>query len=97
MLYHTNIVRPRKKSLFVSCNRLKKNKVRRLVKKIFLQYFFDQKYVFYACFTLIGTWEGRRKFRVGIFLNKNLLGRVTGNKQLFSGLTEVPIKEPAYS
>ena len=26
---------------------------------------------------------GRKNFRVGIFLNKNLLGQGTGNKQLF--------------
>ena len=39
--------------------------------------------MFYACFTLIGSLEGRKHFRVGIFLNKNLLwSRVTGNKQL---------------
>ena len=30
---------------------------------------------------------GGKNFRVGIFLNKNLLGsRVTGNKELFLGL-----------
>ena len=40
--------------------------------------------MFYACFTLIESWEGGKNFRVGTFLNKNLLGyRVTGNKQLF--------------
>ena len=31
--------------------------------------------MFYACFTLIGSWEGGKNFRVGIFLNKNLLGK----------------------
>ena len=36
--------------------------------------FFGQKCVFYACFTMIGSWEGRKNFRVGISLNKNLLG-----------------------
>ena len=30
--------------------------------------------MFYACFTLIGSWEGSKNFKVGIFLNKNLLG-----------------------
>ena len=40
----------------------------------FLHYFFGQKCVFYACFTLIQSWKGRKKFRVGIILNKNLLG-----------------------
>ena len=38
--------------------------------------------MFYACFMLIGSWEGDKNFRIGIFLNKNLLG-LTGNKQLF--------------
>ena len=37
---------------------------------IFFDNFFGQKYVFYACFTLIGSWEGGKNFRVGIFLNK---------------------------
>ena len=32
------------------------------------------KCVFYACFTLIGSWEGDKNFRVGIYLNENLLG-----------------------
>ena len=30
----------------------------------FFHYFFGQKCVFYACFTLIGSWEGRKNFRV---------------------------------
>ena len=64
----------KKKILFVSCNGLKKNWIGRSVKKIILHYFFGQKCVFYACFTLIGSWEGGKNFRVGIFLNKNLLG-----------------------
>ena len=29
--------------------------------------------MFYARFTLIGSWEGKKNFGVGIFLNKNLL------------------------
>ena len=33
-----------------------------------------KKCVFYACFTLIGSWEGGKNLRVGIFLNKNLFG-----------------------
>ena len=65
--------RPKKK-LFVSCNGPKKNRVGRSVKKIILHYFFGQKCVFYACFTLIGSWEGGKNLRVGIFLIKNLLG-----------------------
>ena len=37
------------------------------VKKIW-DYFLVQKCVFYACFMLIGTWEGAKKpIRVGIF------------------------------
>ena len=30
--------------------------------------------MFYACFSLIGSWEGKKNFRVGNILNKNLLG-----------------------
>ena len=64
----------KKKILFVSCNGLIKNRVGRSVKKYFLHYFFGHKCVFYACFMLIGSWEGLKNFRVGINLNKNLLG-----------------------
>ena len=63
-----------KKKVFVSCNGPKKNRVGRSVKRFFLHYFFGQKCVFYACFWLIGSWEGEKNFGVGIFLNKNLLG-----------------------
>ena len=43
--------------------------------------------MFYACFTLIGSWEGKKNFRVGNILNKNLLGLgYRKNKQLFLGL-----------
>ena len=67
-------LRPKKMKLFVSCNGPGKNREGRSVKNFFLHYFFGQKCVFYACFTLIGSWEGGKNFRVGIFLNKNLLG-----------------------
>ena len=50
----------KKKILFVSCNGPKKNRVGRSVKKMF----FGQKCVFYACFTLIWSWEGGKNFRV---------------------------------
>ena len=60
------------KKLFVSCNGLKKNRVGRSIKKYILDYSLGQKCVFYACFILIGSWEGGKNFRVGIFLNKNL-------------------------
>ena len=60
--------------LFVFCNGLRKKRVGRSEINIFLHYFFGQKCVFYACFTFIGSWEGGKIFRVGIFLNKNLLG-----------------------
>ena len=63
-----------KTKLFVSCSGLKKNRVGRSVKKKILFDFFGQKCVFYACFTLIGSWEGGKNFGVRIFLNKNLLG-----------------------
>ena len=59
----------KKKILFVSWNGLKKNRVGRSVKKIFCR-----KCVFYACFLLIWSCEGGKNFRVGIILNKNLLG-----------------------
>ena len=62
-----------KKKLFVSCNGPKKRRVGRSVKKYF-DNFFGQKCEFDACFTLIGSWEGGKNFRVGIFMNKNLLG-----------------------
>ena len=44
------------------------------VKKNWRDYSFGQKCVFYACFMLIKSWEGGKNFRVGTFLNKNLLG-----------------------
>ena len=65
---------PKKRNLFVSCNGLKKNRVGRSAIFFFLHYFFGQKCVFYACFMLIGSWEGGKNFRVGIFLKINLLG-----------------------
>ena len=39
--------------------------------------------MFYACFTLIGSWEGQKNFRVGIFLNKNLLGQCYRKQKTF--------------
>ena len=45
-----------------------------MVKDFVLDSFFGQKCVFYACFTMIGSWEGGKNVRVGIILNKNLLG-----------------------
>ena len=38
-----------------------------------MHFFLGQKCVFYACFTLIGSWEGEKNLRVGIFLNKKLV------------------------
>ena len=62
--------------MFVSCNgpQKKLDILGRSVKKHFFGYFFAQKFVFHACFTLIRSKEGGKNFRVGIFLNKNLLG-----------------------
>ena len=71
--FHQSTLRPRKKK-FVSCNGLKKIGYRRLVGKKKLHYLFGQKCVFHVCFMLIGSWEVGKNFRVGIFLNKNLLG-----------------------
>ena len=43
--------------------------------------------MFYACFALIGSWEGGKKFMSRDFKKiKICKGRVTGNKQLFLGL-----------
>ena len=43
----------------------KKKRVGRSVKKC-LDYLFVQKCEFYACFILIGSWNGRKNSRVGI-------------------------------
>ena len=61
-----------KKCLFPVTGR--KKRVGRLVNNIFFWIIFLVKTVFYACFTMIWTWEGGKNFRVGTFLNKNLLG-----------------------
>ena len=44
----------------------KKNRVGRSAIFFFLHYFFGHC-VFYACFTLIGSWEGGKNFKVGNF------------------------------
>ena len=59
------------KIVFVSCNSPEKNRVGGSVKRILI--IFLIKNVFYACFMLIGGWEGGKNFGVGISLNKNLL------------------------
>ena len=66
-------LRPKKRNCLFPVT-VEKNRVGRSVKSFFFALFFGQKCVFYACFTLIGSWEGGKNFRVGIFLNKNLLG-----------------------
>ena len=66
------MIRPKKRIFLFPVTVRKKNRVGRSVKTFFLHYFFGQKCVFYACFTLIGSWEGGKN--LGIFLNKNLLG-----------------------
>ena len=38
-----------------------RKKCRLVGKKFFLHYFFGQKCVFYACFSLIGSWEVKQK------------------------------------
>ena len=69
-----NKLKDKKKILFVSYNGLKKNRVGRLVKKNCFELFFWSKMCVLCMFYV--DWElGRRKnLRVGIFLNKNLLG-----------------------
>ena len=65
----------KKRNCLFYCNGPKKNRVGRSAKTFFFHFFFGQKCVFYACFTLIGSyWEGEKNFGVGIFLDKNLLG-----------------------
>ena len=80
--------RPRKN---IGCflQRPEKEWIGKSVKIIILDYFLGQICVFHACFTLIWCWDGGKNFRVGISLNKNLLGysyRNTGNKELCLGL-----------
>ena len=60
------LFRPKKINCLFPVMVRKKNRVGRSVKNI-LHYFFGQKCVFYACFTLIGSWMGDKNFRVGIF------------------------------
>ena len=38
--------------------------------------------IFYACLMFIGSLKGRKNFKVGFLLSKNLLGLITGNRQL---------------
>ena len=69
-----NSLRPRKNSCLFPVT-VRKNRVGRSVKYLFLDNIFVQKCLYYACFMLIGSWRGRKNFRVGNFyLSKNLLG-----------------------
>ena len=43
-----------------------------MIKK--MDIFFSKKCVFYACFTLIESWEDGENLRVGICWDKNLSG-----------------------
>ena len=71
--FEPSLVRTKKRNCLFPVT-VRKNRVGRLVKSLFFHYFFGQKCVFYACFTLIGSLKGGKNFGVGIFLNKNLLG-----------------------
>ena len=72
MILTIPMLRPKKRnSLFPVTVR---KKIGLSVKNFFLHYFLGRKCMFYACFSLIGSWEGEKKFGVGFFLNKNLLG-----------------------
>ena len=51
-----------------------KKKIWYVGRKKFFFWFFWFKSVFYACFMMIGSREGWKNIKVGIFLNKNLLG-----------------------
>ena len=78
--------------MFVSCNGPNKSRVFKKKKKNLF------KNVFYACFLMIGSQEGR----VGIFLNKNLLGSGFKRKQTTNSfrpnlfITSVPYKRCLY-
>ena len=56
------LVRPKKRNCLFPVTVQKKNRVGRSVKKK-IHYFFGQKCVFYACFTLIGSLEGGKNLR----------------------------------
>ena len=60
--------------------------VGRSVKSLYFHYFFGQKCEFYACFTLIGSWEGGKKIRVGIFFRPQqyILSSSTGSTFLLA-------------
>ena len=62
------------KILFVSCNGPKINRVGRLAKLFFLLYFVWSKMCVLCMFYVDLELDGWKKLRVGIFLNKNLLG-----------------------
>ena len=75
LIIYRHLIRPKKRNcLFPVTVCPEENRVGRSVNIYCFHYFFDQKCVFFACFTLIGSLEGRKNFKVGIFLNKNLLG-----------------------
>ena len=61
-------IRRRKKYWLFPVTVYKRNWVGKSIKKK-LHYFFGPKCLFYACFTLIGSWEGGNFFGVGFFLN----------------------------
>ena len=57
----------KKKILFVSCNGLTKKRVGRSVDFFLLHDFFGHICVFYACFTLIWSWEDGKKLKGKVF------------------------------
>ena len=71
-------------SLFPVTVRKKKGEIG---KNIFLHYFLGQKCVFYACLTLIGSWEVAKNFMVGIYLNKNIRVGLQETNNFFLGLS----------
>ena len=71
---NTKFVRPKKKKLFVSCNGPTKNRVGRSAKTFFFAFLFWSKMCVLCMFYVDWELGGRKNFRVGIFLDKNLLG-----------------------
>ena len=62
------------KKLFVSCNGPKKNRVGRSKKSYYFLSFFCSAMCVLCMLLMIGSREGLKNLRVGIFLSKNLLG-----------------------
>ena len=70
--------------------------VGRSVKSFFCFIFLVKKSVFYACFTLFGSWMGDKNFGVGIFLNKKHVSAGYRKQTSFLGLTCIAVLKKYY-